>query len=197
MKSLDHTEARDEAVAVGPDERECLKRLVSKVACERIRPELKYMSEEEMGVNPRVTQVKDLKPGMENVSIVVRVIDSLGIRSIMTRAGQRTIGEYLVGDSSGRVKLVAWGSKASALSKNEVVLIENAWVSQYRGEVQANIGRSSRVTEQPDSAAPPAEEIPEEGPKPVEGYRPPSRGGATYPRRRYPGRSRGGWRGGF
>jgi len=140
------------------------------------------MSIEDTGFEPRATPVKNLRPGMENISIVVRVLDSLGVRTIMTKAGQRTIGEYIVGDASGKVKLVAWGTKASALNKDDVVLIENAWVSQYRGEVQANIGRSSRISKQPNTAVPPMDEIPDEGPEPLQDYRP----------RRAPGRGRRG-----
>jgi len=112
-----------------------------------------------------VTKIKDLKPGQEHVSVVVRVLERRGIKSIRTRAGDRTIGLYTVGDDTGRVTLVAWGSKAASLEAGDVVEISNAWVSTYRGEVQLNIGRSSVIERLPDDAVPEAGEIPSDTPR--------------------------------
>jgi replication factor A1 len=125
------------------------------------------------------TKVKDLKPGMENVNVDVRVVESLGVRSINTKAGVRTLGEYIVGDDSGKVKLVAWGSKAGSLNAGEAVSIKNAWVTQFKGEVQLNVGSKSSVEQIPDTNVPQTENIPSETPKAepsVETSRPPRRG---------------------
>lgn len=103
---------------------------------------------------------------MDRVDVVVRVLEERGIKSIRTRSGDRTIGEYIVGDETGRVKLVAWGSKAASLTANDVVEIKGAWVSVYRGEVQLNIGRSSTIEKLDDDAVVPEEEIPEDRPSP-------------------------------
>jgi replication factor A1 len=111
------------------------------------------------------TKVIDLKPGMENVSIDVRVIENLGVRTINTKTGVRTLGEYIVGDDSGRVKLVVWGSKARSLTTGEAITIKNAWVSQYKGEIQLNVGKNSVIEKLPDESLPQASEIPEATPK--------------------------------
>ena len=113
-----------------------------------------------------LVKIKDLKPGVEGIHVVVRVLESLGIRNISTRSGERTIGEYIVGDETGRVKLVAWGSKAVALAVGDVVEIRGAWVSVFRGELQLNIGRGSSITRLEDNAVVDAESIPEEFPSP-------------------------------
>jgi len=110
-------------------------------------------------------KIKELKPGMENISVIVRVLESYGVRAIRTRAGDRTIGEYLVGDETGRVKLIAWGSKAAALAMGDVVEVKGAWVSVFRGEVQLNIGRSSSIERLPEEAVVSSEEIPDETPE--------------------------------
>jgi replication factor A1 len=125
--------------------------------------------------NPEsTTKVKDLKPGMENITVDVRVLESYGTRTIETKAGMRTLGEYLVGDDSGRVKLVIWGQKASSLNVGDAVEIKNAWVTTFKGEVQLNAGKNSEFTKLNDDAVPTAEEVPEEMPK-SEGGAPPSR----------------------
>jgi replication factor A1 len=125
------------------------------------------------------TKVIDLKPGMENISIDVRVIENLGVRTINTKTGVRTLGEYIVGDDSGRVKLVIWGSKARSLTTGEAITIKNAWVSQYKGEIQLNVGGRSSVEKISDIEVPQPEEIPNETPKmepSAETSRPPRRG---------------------
>ncbi|MCS7111887.1 MAG: single-stranded DNA-binding protein [Ignisphaera sp.] len=140
-----------------------------------------------------VTKVKDLKPGMENISTAVRILESYGVRTIDTKAGTRTLGEYMVGDDTGKVKLVVWGSKAPSLSVGEVVEVKNAWVTVFKGEVQLNAGKSTSIEKLPDDAVPSAEDIPDEVPKAPEGV------GRAPPRRprsgRFGGRGRG--RGGF
>ncbi|MEM4464208.1 MAG: single-stranded DNA-binding protein [Ignisphaera sp.] len=139
-----------------------------------------------------VTKVKDLKPGMENISAAVRVLESYGVRTIDTKAGTRTLGEYMVGDDTGKVKLVVWGSKAPSLGIGDVVEIKNAWVTVFKGEVQLNAGKNSSIEKLPDSAIPSADEIPNEVPKAEGGERTPPR----RPRSgRFGGRGRG--RGGY
>lgn len=118
-----------------------------------------------------VIKVRDLKPGMENIAVVVRVLQSFGARTIETKAGIRTLNEYVVGDDTGKVKLVIWGVKAPALNVGEVVEITNAWVSAFRGEVQLNAGRSSSISKASEDAVPQSEEIPDESPKAEEGKR--------------------------
>ncbi len=142
-----------------------------------------------------ITKVKELKPGMEHANVVIRVLESYGIRTIRTKAGERTIGEYVVGDETGRVKLVAWGTKAAALAVGDVAEIRGAWVSVFRGEVQLNIGRSSSIERLPDDAVVDAESIPEDAPQVPREYTSaprPSRKPGMRSRGRKKGR-RGGW----
>jgi len=111
------------------------------------------------------TKVKELKPGMEGVTVDVRVLESHGVRTVETKSGTRTLGEYVVGDESGRVKLIVWGQKASSLNVGDAVEIKNAWVTTYRGEVQLNAGKNSEITKIDDNTVPQAENIPEETPE--------------------------------
>ncbi|MEM0027596.1 MAG: single-stranded DNA-binding protein [Ignisphaera sp.] len=138
--------------------------------------------------NPEsVTKIKDLKPGMEGITTDVRVLENYGTRTIETKAGMRTLGEYLVGDDTGRVKLVIWGQKASSLNVGDAVEIKNAWVTSFRGEVQLNAGKNSELSKLNDDAVPSADQIPEEMPK--------AEGGAAPSRPRYSRGPRGRGRG--
>jgi replication factor A1 len=135
-------------------------------------------------------KVMDLKPGMERVSILVRVIDPGEVRRITTKAGERTIREAVVGDESGRVKLVMWGRSIKELSQGDVVEVSGAWTTVFRGRLQLNVGGPENIKVVEDTGqVPAADEIPEEEPK-VEGQVP------TRPRQRGFQRRRGFRRGG-
>ena len=116
--------------------------------------------------------VNQLQPGMENVTVKVRVLSAGEPRTIETKKGTRTISNAVVGDSTGRVETVLWGDKATALKVGDVVEIKGAWVTEYRGKVQLNVGKSTQISPLPSDSVP--EEIPESEPKAT--GRPPSRG---------------------
>ena len=116
-------------------------------------------------------KVIDLKPEMNNLDLVVRVIKATEPKVINTRSGQRTISEATVGDETGRVKLTLWGKAAGEVKEGKVFEINGAWTTTYRGDVQLNIGGRGNVKEV-EEEVPKEDEIPERTPKAPEGYRP-------------------------
>ncbi len=127
-------------------------------------------------------KVMDLKPEMNNLDVVVRVLEAGEPKVINTRSGQRTISEATVGDETGRVKLTLWGKAAGELKEGSAVEIKGAWTTTYRGDVQLNIGGKGNIEEADDASVPQAEEIPQNSPKAPEGYRPQRR---SFRRRSY------------
>ncbi|MEM2200718.1 MAG: single-stranded DNA-binding protein, partial [Ignisphaera sp.] len=89
----------------------------------------------------------------------------------------------------GRVKLVVWGSKAGSLNVGDTISIKNAWVTQFKGEVQLNAGKNTTIDKLADEDLPQANEIPEAMPKAEGGYQPARRA----PPRRGRGRGRRSW----
>lgn len=149
--------------------------------------ELKYVMESSK------VNVIDLKPGMEDVHVVVRVLNVGNPKVIRTKAGERTISEALVGDGTGKVKLTLWGRVAGTITEGDVIEVVGGWTSVFRNEVQLNVGGRGKVNKVDASLAPESSEIPDAMPKAPEqggqsgGFRrPPPRGGGR-------GRSRG-WR---
>lgn len=119
-----------------------------------------------------IKQIINLKSGEENVHIKGRVLEASPPRVIQTRRGPRTISNAVIGDETGRVQATLWGNKAGTLDEGQVVEIEGAWTTSFRGKVQINIGRTTKVTELSDKEAPLPEEIPEDQPvSPGEGFR--------------------------
>lgn len=123
----------------------------------------------------------DLKPGMENVTVRGRVLETTPPRTIDTSKGARTISNAVLGDASGRVEVVMWGDKVTSLKEGDVVEIKGAWVSEYKGKVQLNIGRSTTVSPVESTEIP--EQIPDNEPKATGSYVPRPRRG--FNRRRF------------
>ncbi|ALL01600.1 single-stranded DNA-binding protein [Pyrodictium delaneyi] len=138
-----------------------------------------------MSESVNIIKISDLKPGMNNVNIRVRVLEAEAPRTINTRRGPRTISEAVVGDETGRTRLTLWGHAAGSLQAGDTVMISGAWTTSYRGQVVLNIGGRGNITRVDDTTLPPEDEIPEETPQVPPDWRPPRRNsGFGGPRRR-------------
>ncbi|MCY0859137.1 MAG: OB-fold nucleic acid binding domain-containing protein [Sulfolobaceae archaeon] len=117
-----------------------------------------------MGEKEEKSKISDLRVGMENVNLVVRVLEASEPRVVQTKNGPRTLSEAVVGDETGKIKLTLWGKLAGTVKEGQVVEITNAWTTAYKGKVQLNAGSKSEVKEAPDSEAPAADQIPDNTP---------------------------------
>ena len=131
----------------------------------------------------------ELEEGQDNVKVKVRVLEASEPKVIQTRKGPRTISEAIVGDETGRMKLTLWGKHAGTLKEGEAVEISGAWTTQYRGEVQLNVGYRGEINKIEEDDVPSSDEIPEQTPKAKNPYRP--RGQRYYSRRSFRSHNRG------
>lgn len=118
-------------------------------------------------------KVGDLKPEMNGVNLVARVISVEPSKTINTRSGLRTITEAVVGDETGKVKLTMWGRALSnKLKEGDSIEIKNAWTTVFKGMVQLNVGGEENIKVGSEEALPEPEQIPEKYPQAPESYRP-------------------------
>ncbi len=118
-------------------------------------------------------KVGDLKPEMNGVNLVARVISVEPSKTINTRSGLRTITEAVVGDETGKVKLTMWGRALSnKLKEGDSIEIKNAWTTVFKGVVQLNVGGEENIKVGSEEALPEPEQIPEKYPQAPESYRP-------------------------
>ncbi|MDH5439868.1 MAG: single-stranded DNA-binding protein, partial [Candidatus Bathyarchaeota archaeon] len=93
--------------------------------------------------NPKI---EDLKAGMKKVNLKARVLEIPGPIMVYTRfGGEARISNALVADETGTVKLSLWGPQINVVTVNDVIQIENAYVSWFRGERQLRIGKHGRI----------------------------------------------------
>lgn len=120
----------------------------------------------------RYTRIIDLKPNMELINITARVIETKPIKKIQTSKGERTLSEAVIGDETGRVKTILWGRHAGNVSEGDVIKINNAWTTIFKGELQLNIGSKSVIDKGNNDEAPEINSIPNQYPKAKNNYRP-------------------------
>ncbi len=125
-------------------------------------------SRESTGTSSSVS-VLELRPGMENVTVRVKVLSVGKPRVIETKKGARTISNAIIGDNTGRVEAVLWGEKTSSLREGDVVEISGAWITEFKGKVQLNVGKSTSITKLPENTI--QGDIPEKEPTAPPGQR--------------------------
>lgn len=136
------------------------------LALSRLKVERKNLSKE------KEVKIKDLKPGMDNINLKVRVLEAYKPKIIQTKKGSRIISEAIVGDETGRTKMTLWGKKAGTIEEGEALEIRNAFVTAFRGQAQLNVGKQGEIVKINNEDVISKEEVPEVTPK-AEGYRKP------------------------
>lgn len=96
--------------------------------------------EEPRGVRP----LAELEEGDRAVSLEVGVVES-DDKTIQGRDGETKITSGVLGDSSGRLPFTDWENRN--LEEGASVRVENAYVNEYRGIPQVNMGEFTTVKE--------------------------------------------------
>jgi len=91
--------------------------------------------------------VANLKPGMKNITIRVRVVNVFPPREVVSRKDgtPHTLQEVLVGDSTGSVLLTLWDGDVNRLEEGRSYEI-NGYTTLVRGSLRVNVGRKGSIT---------------------------------------------------
>jgi replication factor A1 len=94
-------------------------------------------------------KISELKPGMRRVDVSAKVLNLSETREVTTRTGEQSrVATADVTDDSGTVKLTLWNEQIDQVKVNSNVIIENGYVTSFRGETQLNVGRYGKLTVQ-------------------------------------------------
>ncbi len=92
---------------------------------------------------PRSFQIRDLRVGMKKVNWKAKVVEIAKPTIVFTRFGNyASVANALIADETGTIKLCLWNKQIDAISTGDVVQIENASTSTFRGERQLRIGKN-------------------------------------------------------
>ncbi|MBU0536025.1 MAG: hypothetical protein KKE20_03605 [Nanoarchaeota archaeon] len=88
-------------------------------------------------------KIKNILAGMRNVEIVGKVQQVFEIREFQTETRSGKLGSFVIGDETGTIRVVLWGSQADKLSElqtNKVIKIVSAYVKDNRGKKELHLG---------------------------------------------------------
>ncbi len=92
-------------------------------------------------------KICDLKPGMGQVKIRVKVLSISEPKQITTGTGiERKILEVEVDDETGSITLVLWDEQVIPIKVGEALQIENGFVTSFKGDWRINIGKYGKLT---------------------------------------------------
>lgn len=96
-----------------------------------------------MEEQPKVqTKIKDLTPTSKQVNLLAKVVALGEQKEITPRYGAtRRLVEATIGDETGTVILTLWEDQINAVAKDDIVQIDNGFVSLVRGHVRLNVGK--------------------------------------------------------
>ncbi len=106
-----------------------------------------------MEEQPKVqTKIKDLTPTSKQVNLLAKVVALGEQKEITPRYGSpRRLVEATIGDETATVILTLWEDQINAVAKDDVIQIDNGFVSLVRGHVRLNVGKYGTLakSEQP------------------------------------------------
>ena len=90
--------------------------------------------------------IKDLKPGMNNLTISGKVASVASPRQIQTKFGSTTtLTEVRLSDDTGSVRLPLWGQSSEGIEEGQTIELTGAFTKEFKGEVELGIGRGGKI----------------------------------------------------
>jgi hypothetical protein len=83
---------------------------------------------------PHLLKVGNIIPGLQSITITVRVLDNYGVKSFQTSARQGRVLSLMVGDETGTIRTSIWDEniikQAEVLKTGDIIKIQNAYSKQ-------------------------------------------------------------------
>jgi replication factor A1 len=105
-------------------------------------------------VDKPLTKVRDLTPNSKQVNVLAKVQSVGDPKEVMGKFGDpRKVCEAVVGDDSAVITLSLWNEQIGTIAKDEVILVDNGYVSLVRGHMRLNVGRYGNLSKSTEAIA--------------------------------------------
>jgi replication factor A1 len=103
-------------------------------------------------VDKPLTKVRDLTPNSKQVNVLAKVMSVGEPKEVMGKFGDpRKVCEAVVGDDTATITLSLWNEQIGTIAKDEVILVDNGYVSLVRGHMRLNVGRYGNLSKSTES----------------------------------------------
>jgi len=101
-----------------------------------------------------LTKVRDLTPNSKQVNVLAKVISVGDAKEVMGKFGDpRKVCEAVVGDDTATIILSLWNEQIGTIAKDEIILVDNGYVSLVRGHMRLNVGRYGNLSKSTEAIA--------------------------------------------
>jgi replication factor A1 len=98
-----------------------------------------------------LTKVRDLTPSSKQVNVHAKVVNVGEAKEVMGKYGDpRKVAEAVIGDDTATITLSLWNEQIGTIAKDDVILVDNGYVSLVRGHMRLNVGRYGNLTKSGD-----------------------------------------------
>jgi len=105
-------------------------------------------------VDKPLTKVRDLTPNSKQVNVLAKVLSVGEPKEVMGKFGDpRKVCEAVVGDDTAVITLSLWNEQIGTIAKDEVILVDNGYVSLVRGHMRLNVGRYGNLSKSTEAIA--------------------------------------------
>ena len=91
-------------------------------------------------------KLKDVKPGMENLNLIVKVVRVGFSKIVSTRFGEAKTALALIEDQTGKLNLKLWRDQVDLVKSGDLIRIENGFAIQFGGVTEINVGSRGHIT---------------------------------------------------
>ena len=93
-------------------------------------------------------KIKELRDGMKRINIKGTVTEKSDAREVTSRFKDQTyrVSTAIMSDETGTIKLTLWNDQIEMVNVNDVIRIENGYITSFRGEIQLNVGKFGTLT---------------------------------------------------
>ena len=93
-------------------------------------------------------KIKELRDGMKRVNVKGTVTEKSDPREVTSRFKDQTyrVCTAVMSDETGTIKLTLWNDQIEMVNVNDVIRIENGYITSFRGEIQLNAGKFGTLT---------------------------------------------------
>ena len=91
-------------------------------------------------------RIKDVDVRTKRVNLKARVVEKSIIRRVYSRfGGSDSLSIATISDDTGSIELPLWNAQIDMVSVGDTVRIENGRVRTFRGTLQVNVGKKSKL----------------------------------------------------
>jgi replication factor A1 len=90
-------------------------------------------------------KINEIKRWTRSVSVEGKIAEKSEPRRVNTRYGSRSVADAKLEDETGVIKLSLWEENIDVVNIGDTVKISNAYVTEFRNELQLNIPRSAKL----------------------------------------------------